>query len=85
MARAQHWYSKVLTALSRPDDAAKQLNSAKKVKGELLKKYSEFLHDDPDNEAAVYDQMLPMWILQTSGPLQQGGRKRGEQLPPTLG
>jgi hypothetical protein len=75
ISRAQYWYSQVLTALGMHEAAAKELQSARAVKDSYLQQCPEFLHE-VSNEAAVYDQMVPMWILQTSGPLQEGGRRR---------
>ncbi len=65
----------MLTALGKHEEAAKELQNARAVKEKYLKDFPEFLFDDATNEAAVYDQMLPMWILQTSGLLQEGGRR----------
>ncbi|KAK0732045.1 P-loop containing nucleoside triphosphate hydrolase protein [Lasiosphaeris hirsuta] len=79
VARAQYWYSRVLEALDKPKEAARELRSAKLVKDKYLEEFSEFLNQDKDNEAAVYDQMVPIWVLQTSGPLHEGGR--GAKLP----
>lgn len=67
----------MLKALGREKEGARELADAKKVKDEYLSKFPEFLKEDEGNEAAVYDQMVPIWILQTSGPLQEGGRTGG--------
>lgn len=75
IARAQYWHSRVLTALGKHGDAAKELQGARAVKESYLQQFPEFLCEDEHNEAAIYDQMVPMWILQTSGPLQEGGRR----------
>lgn len=74
IARARFWYSRVLTELGKDEMAAKLLADANKVKDRYLEEYSEFLKEEEGDEAAVYDQMVPIWILQTSGPLQNGGR-----------
>ncbi len=74
VARARYWYSRVLKALGKEEEAVRELADAKKVKDKYLEEFPAFLKEDEDNEAAVYDQMVPIWILQTSGPLQEGGR-----------
>ncbi|KAI1123776.1 P-loop containing nucleoside triphosphate hydrolase protein [Nemania abortiva] len=63
IARAQYWYSRVLTKLGKVEEADKEYLSAVATKEDLLSKYPEFLREDPTNEAA------------TTGPLQDGGRK----------
>jgi hypothetical protein len=73
VARAQYWYSRVLTALGKDNAAEKELKAARAVKKDYLKQYKEFLEEDPDNEAAVFDHMLPMWSMATSGVLAKGG------------
>jgi hypothetical protein len=60
VARAQYWYSRVLTALGKDTAAEKELKASRAVKEDYLKQNKEFLEEDPDNEAAVFDQMLPM-------------------------
>ncbi|KAI0407262.1 P-loop containing nucleoside triphosphate hydrolase protein, partial [Xylaria palmicola] len=74
ITRAQYWYSRVLAALGKQEAAATEYSSAAAAKEKLLSEYPEFLKESPANEAAVFDQMLPMWIMQTTGPLQDGGR-----------
>ena len=74
IARARYWCSKVLRNLGRVEEAEKELKTALSEKSEFLEKYPEFLVDDDQNEGAVFDQMLPMWVMQLSGPLQTGGR-----------
>ena len=73
VARAQYWYSRVLTALGKDTAAEKELKAARAVKEDYLKQYKEFLEEDPENEVAVFDQMLPMWSMATTGLLGKGG------------
>ncbi|PVH81623.1 hypothetical protein DL98DRAFT_489524 [Cadophora sp. DSE1049] len=76
IARAQFWHSKVLEKIGNPEAAEKELKAARAVKQQYLELYQEFLVDDADNEAAVFDQMLPMWSMATTGPLARGGANR---------
>ncbi|KAK0099728.1 hypothetical protein ONS95_013378 [Cadophora gregata] len=76
IARAQFWHSKVHKKLGNDDAAEKELKAARAVKQQYLEIYQEFLVDDPDDEAAVFDQMVPMWSMATTGPLARGGANR---------
>ena len=55
-------------------EAEGELRAAREVRDRYLKAYPRYLKDDPNDEVAVFDQMLPMWVSQFSGKLQQGGR-----------
>ncbi|KAM5472504.1 hypothetical protein MauCBS54593_003096 [Microsporum audouinii] len=76
ITRARYWYSCVLWALGQDDKADEERNAAMSKINGFKEKYSEFIIEDPENEAAVFDQILPIWIMQTSGKLQDGGRGR---------
>ena len=56
--------------------ADKDLQAAREVRDRFLHKYPEFLTEDPENEGAVFDQMLPMWVTQFSGILTRGRKVR---------
>ena len=64
----------MLASLGEKHEADKELETALLEKSWFLKNYPQFLFDDEQNEGAIFDQMLPMWVLQLSGPLQTGGR-----------
>lgn len=66
----------MLRALEQDDAADKERQEAMSSKNELMEEFPEFLTEDPENEAAVFDQILPIWIIQMSGKLQDGGRNR---------
>lgn len=74
VARARYWYSKVLKALGDKIAANTELKLALAVKAKFLNQFPEFLQEDAGNPETVFDQMLPMWMLQLSGALQKGGR-----------
>lgn len=46
------------------------------MRDRFLIEYPQYLTVDPADEVAVFDQMLPMWVTQFTGPLQEGGRRR---------
>ena len=78
VARANYWSSRVLTAVGRDEDASRALRGAEETKGTQLAWFSDWLEEDPHNPAAVYDRMLPVWVMQTTGFLVEGGQRNGE-------
>lgn len=78
VARANYWSSRVLTAVGRDEEASMALQGAEVTKGTQLAWFSDWLEEDPHNPAAVYDRMLPVWVMQTTGFLVEGGRRNGE-------
>ena len=78
VARAKYWSSRVLTAVGSDEEASRALLEAEVIKGSKLAWFSGWLEEDPHNPAAVYDRMLPVWVMQTTGFLVEGGRRNGE-------
>lgn len=63
VARAKYWCSRVLTAVGRDKEAASELEVAERTKNNKLGWFSEWLEEDPENPAAVYDRMMPVWVM----------------------
>lgn len=70
VARAQYWYSKVLSKLGKDEDAQKQMVQALTTKRRFLENYPKFLKDDPDDQV-VLDRMNSIEAGRLTGRLKQ--------------
>lgn len=71
VARAQFRLSQVLQRLNKPDEAESYAKEATKTRQIFLKRYSDQLNDDPDEEV-VFDQMVSLWAGRFTGKLKEG-------------
>lgn len=69
--RARYLYGIVLQQLGRGKEAEIQLQQARVVRDRYLAKYPHWLTEDPNDELAVFDQMVCMWSGRYTGGLKQ--------------
>ena len=71
VARAQFRYASVLGKLGEDSEAEKQRNTARKTRERFMKDYQGLLPRTDDDEA-VFDQMVSIWVGRSTGKLKQG-------------
>lgn len=61
VAYARYRLAKVLQELGEHDEAAIHESQAGTIRDKLLKAHPEYLQECPENEVAIYDQIIPIW------------------------
>jgi hypothetical protein len=61
IAQAHFRNARVMHALGRQEDATVSIQKAYATRDKLMRLHPQFLKEDPGDESAVFNQMIPIW------------------------
>ena len=61
VAYAHFRLARILQEMGEHDEAVTHNAHAEVIRDKMLKAHPEYLKEYPDNEVAIYDQMIPIW------------------------